>query len=99
VTHFFCRLNPPRATFAQDLTDEERQLMMRHAAYWREHLDAGRAEIFGMVADPGGGWGFAVAKAEDPSAVAAMTAADPVMVAQRGFSYDVFPMPRGAVMR
>lgn len=99
MSHFYCRLNPPRPTFAQDATDEERQLMARHFAYWREHLDAGHVEIFGVVGDPAGAWGFAVANAADTAAVDAMTSADPVMLAQQGFSYDVFPMPRGAVMR
>ena len=73
--------------------------MARHAAYWREHLAAGRIEIFGMVGDPAGGWGFAVANVADTAAVSAMTSADPVMLAHRGFSYDVFLMPFGAVMR
>jgi hypothetical protein len=46
MADFFCRLNAPRATFAQDMTPGEADLMARHA---------------------------------------------------QGFSYDVFPMPRGIV--
>jgi hypothetical protein len=99
MSHFFCRLNPPRPTFAQDATDAERELMARHAAYWREHLDAGRAEIFGLVGDPAGAWGFAIANVADRAAASALTNGDPVIIAAQGFSYDVFPMPRGAVMR
>jgi len=99
MSHYFCRLNPPRPTFARDITDDERAIMARHAAYWRGHLDAGRVEIFGMVADPTAPWGFLVANVEDQAAVSALTAKDPVMVDAHGFSYDVFPMPLGAVTR
>jgi hypothetical protein len=48
------------------------------------------------VADPGGGWGVAVAKAEDEAAVREMIAEDPVLTEGDGFSYDVFSMP-GAI--
>jgi uncharacterized protein YciI len=52
--------------------------------------------VFGPVADPGGGWGVAVAKAEDEAAVREMIAEDPVLTEGDGFSYDVFSMP-GAI--
>ena len=48
------------------------------------------------MADPGGGWGVAVAKAEDEAAVREMIAEDPVLTEGDGFSYDVFAMP-GAI--
>lgn len=99
MSHFFCRLNAPRRTFADDMTGAERLLMLQHAAYWQELLGKGQAELFGMVADPGGAWGIAIANVEDRSAVDRILDRDPVILADRGFRYDVFVMPRGAIVR
>ena len=62
--HFFLRLNPPRPTFSADMSDEEREMMGRHVAYWSERLANGDLVAFGPVADPEGGYGIAIAKAD-----------------------------------
>jgi uncharacterized protein YciI len=99
VPLFLCRLNPPRPSFAVDMTAEERALMGEHVAYWRGLLDEGRVVAFGPVADPAGGWGVSVLDVEDEAAAQAMIAADPVNVrGDAGFRYDVFAMP-GAFAR
>jgi uncharacterized protein len=36
MRYFFCKLTPPRPTFAADMTDAERQLMRQHVAYWSD---------------------------------------------------------------
>ena len=59
---FFCKLVPPRPTFAQDMSDAEASLMQAHATYWRGLMDEGLAVGFG-----------------------------------HGFSFQMFPMPRGIV--
>lgn len=99
MAHYFCRLNPPRTTFSADMTPEEFQLMSRHADYWRALLDQGRAELFGLVAEPAGGWGIAVANVESFEAAIELTRGDPVILARCGFRYDILLMPRGAVVR
>ena len=33
---FVFRLKAPRPTFALDMSDEEREIMGRHAAYWQQ---------------------------------------------------------------
>ena len=53
-TFYFCRLIPPRPTFAMDMNDEERALMQQHAAYWWKKMDEGKVIAFGPVADPQG---------------------------------------------
>jgi hypothetical protein len=78
VPLFLCRLNPPRPSFAADMTDEERALMGEHVAYWLGLLGEGRVVAFGPVADPAGGWGVSVLDVEDEAAAHAMIAADPV---------------------
>src|ERR1700674_1412576 len=62
---FLFRLNSPRPTFAQDMTDTERAAMLKHVAYWRELLDEGTAIVFGPVADPKGTWGVGIVRVED----------------------------------
>jgi hypothetical protein len=40
--HYFFKLIPPRPTFPQAMTDEERRLMDEHSRYFQEHF----AEFF-----------------------------------------------------
>lgn len=51
---FHCRLIPPRPDFAFTMTEEERELMGRHADYLRGKLRDGVMIIAGPVADPAG---------------------------------------------
>jgi hypothetical protein len=50
----------PRPDFALDMTDEEREIMGRHAAYWHPYLDSGQMVVFGPVLDSTGPWGLAL---------------------------------------
>lgn len=94
---FFCKLIAPRPTFARDMSEAEAKLMQQHAAYWKGWMDKGRVVAFGLVADPAGPYGMGIVEVEDEAEVRRLTAGDPVIEAGRGFSYDVHPMPRGAV--
>ena len=60
--HYFFKLNPPRPTFMQDITDEERRLMDKHRRYFQEHFAAGRVLLFGPVMASGGAFGHGVRK-------------------------------------
>ena len=97
MPHFLCRLNPPRPTFAVDMTDEELALMGEHGVHWSGHLERGDALLFGLVADPAGPWGAAVVEADDEAAARGLTDGDPVIVRGEGFSYDVLAMPNVVV--
>jgi uncharacterized protein len=57
---FVFRLIAPRPTFAVDMTDDEREIMGRHAAYWRPLAEEGRMVVFGPVLDGTGSWGLGV---------------------------------------
>ncbi len=89
--YFLCRLMPPRATFMQDMTADERAIMGAHGRYWRAKLADGVAIAFGPVVDPAGGYGLGIMKADDESALAAHLAGDPA-VAAPGFRYETLPM-------
>ena len=73
------RLMAPRPTFALDMTDEERQIMGRHAAHWRPLVDAGRMVVFGPVLDGTGSWGLGVVEADDEDEIRRFASGDPVV--------------------
>jgi uncharacterized protein YciI len=76
---FVFRLLAPRPTFALDMTDEERVIMERHAAYWQPQVDEGRMVIFGPVLDETGSWGLGVVEADDEDELRAFAAGDPAV--------------------
>ena len=76
---FVFRLVAPRPTFALDMTDEEREVMGRHAAYWQPLIEAGQMVVFGPVLDSTGSWGLGVVVADDEEELRAFAADDPVV--------------------
>lgn len=76
---FVFRLEAPRPTFALDMTDEEREIMGRHAAHWRPLVDNGQMVVFGPVLDGTGSWGLGVVEAADEEELRAFAAKDPVV--------------------
>jgi uncharacterized protein YciI len=79
MTTFVFRLKAPRPTFALDMTDEEREVMGRHAAYWQPLIESGQMVVFGPVLDASGSWGLGVVEAEDEDELQAFAAGDPVV--------------------
>lgn len=95
---FFCKLVPPRPTFALDLSPAEADVMGRHAQYWQGSIDGGlRVFALGPVMDPAGVFGIIVVEAEDESVVRGLTADDPAIRADIGMRYEIHPMPRGVM--
>jgi hypothetical protein len=56
MSTFVFRLKAPRPTFALDMSDEEREIMARHAGHWRPWVESGQMVIFGPVLDGSGSW-------------------------------------------
>ena len=79
MSTFVFRLKAPRPTFALDMTDEERDIMGRHAAYWQPFIDSGQMVIFGPVLDATGSWGLGVVEAEHEDELRAFAASDPAV--------------------
>jgi uncharacterized protein len=79
VSTFVFRLLAPRPAFALDMTDEERDIMVRHAAHWQPLIDSGRMVVFGPVLDGGGSWGLGVVESDDEEELRAFAASDPVV--------------------
>jgi uncharacterized protein len=76
---FVLRLQAPRPDFALDMSDEEREIMGRHAAHWQPYIDAGRMVVFGPVLDETGSFGLGVVEGADEAELRAFAAADPVV--------------------
>ena len=79
MTTFVFRLKAPRPKFALDMSDDEREVMGRHAGYWRPYIDSGRMVVFGPVLDDTGSWGLGVIEAEDEDELRAFAASDPAV--------------------
>jgi len=95
---FFCKLVPPRTTFVQDLTPAEREVMGRHAAYWKRLIERG-TQVFalGLVLDPAGAFGVGIVEVEDMAAMRALTEHDPAITSAMGLHYEIHPIPRGVM--
>ena len=78
-THWVFRLIPPRPTFDQDMTDAEREIMGRHATYWREIAERGRVVVYGPVRDQSGSWGLGVLEASSEDEVRELVEGDPTV--------------------
>lgn len=75
------RLIAPRPTFALDMSEQEREVMGRHAAHWQPLIESGQMVVFGPVLDDGGSWGLGVVQAEDEHELRELAAHDPVVTA------------------
>jgi uncharacterized protein len=84
MSTFVFRLIAPRPTFAQDMTDQERDVMARHAAHWQPYLDSGQMVVFGPILDDTGSWGLGVVEADDERELRAFAAKDPVVTTGTG---------------
>ena len=76
MTTFVFRLKAPRPTFALDMSEEEREIMARHAEHWRPWVESGQMVIFGPVLDASGSWGLGVVEADDEQEILRAFAAD-----------------------
>jgi uncharacterized protein len=84
MSTFVFRLKAPRPSFALDMNDDEREIMRRHAAYWRPLIDSGQMVVFGPVLDAEGSWGLGIIEAEDENELRSFAAGDPVVTTGTG---------------
>jgi uncharacterized protein len=86
---FALKLIPPRPTFAQDMTDEERSVMQEHVGYWMELMKQGKVIVFGPVLDPQSVYGLGIVAVDNEEEVKQMTTNDPAIKINR---YEYHPM-------
>ena len=80
--------------FALDMTNEERQLMREHVAYWISLAETGVALLFGPVLDPTCSYGIGVVEVEKEEDLKPLTANDPVTRSDSGFRHEAYVMPQ-----
>jgi len=89
--HFFIKLIPPRPTFPQDITAEERALMAEHAAYFQQQFKAGKVLLYGPVSAPQGAFGMGVLEVADEAEARHIAENDPSV--RGGLNrFEVHPM-------
>lgn len=89
MPHYFLKLNPNRPTFAQDMTAEERAIMLKHVGYWSELMKKGLVVVFGPVMDPKEVYGIGVVEVADEQQLKELIKNDPAASINR---YEYFPM-------
>lgn len=87
--HYALKLVPNRPTFAQDMTPEERAVMLQHTAYWRDLMDKGIVLVFGPVLDPAAVYGLGIIEVDNEDQVRDFIANDP---ATKINSYEFYQM-------
>jgi len=89
--YYFFKLIPPRPTFPQDMTDEERLLMKDHSRYMQASFDAGKILIYGPVMAVGGTFGMAVLEVAEESEARRFGEGDPSIRAGLN-RFEIHPM-------
>ena len=87
--YFVLYLLPSRPDFAQTMTLEERDIMMKHVAYWNEIMNQGKVLAFGPVLDPKEVYGLGIIAVNSEQEVKDFIANDPATKINR---YEYFPM-------
>ena len=87
--YFVLYLNPPRPTFAQDMSAEERNIMMLHVAYWNDLMNKRYTLAFGPVIDPSGVYGLGIIAADNEEQVKNFITNDPANGLNK---YEYYPM-------
>jgi uncharacterized protein YciI len=89
---YFYRLDPPRPTFAMDMTPEEGVIMSHHAEYWIEQVNKGYVVAFGPVLDPAAVFGCAIIEADNRGEAQELGEADPAVTSGLA-TFLIFDMP------
>jgi len=89
--YFVFKLIPPRPSFAEDMTEEERDIMKQHVVYWTENAEKRIAIVFGPVLDPKGIYGLGIIEVESEDQAYILAAKDPAVKSglQR---LEIYPM-------
>ncbi|HVM88344.1 MAG TPA: YciI family protein [Puia sp.] len=87
--YFYLKLVPCRPTFSQDMTPEERAIMLKHVTYWTDWMNRGFVLAFGPVMDPKGVFGVGIVAVNTEEEVNAFIANDPAATIN---TYEVYPM-------
>jgi uncharacterized protein YciI len=89
--HYYFELIPPRPTFPQDITSDERDLMEKHATYFQQHFDLGMLLLYGPVMAPRGAFGLGILEVADETEARQFAENDPSVRAGLN-RFELYPM-------
>lgn len=89
--HYFFKLIPPRPTFPQDMTDDERRLMDEHGRYFQDQFAGGKILLFGPVMATAGAFGLAVLEVDNEDEARRFGEGDPSVRAGLN-RFEIHPM-------
>lgn len=89
--HYYFKLIPPRPTFPQDMSAEEKALMEQHSAYFRENFESGKVLLYGPVLGPGGAFGLGILEVADEAEAWRIAEGDPSIRAGLN-RFEICPM-------
>lgn len=79
--HFVLHYPPVRPTFPVDITEEEKEIMNKHIAYWTNLMNQGHVLVFGPVLDPKGVYGLGIVEADREDRIREYIKDDPAVQA------------------
>jgi uncharacterized protein YciI len=89
--HYYFKLIPPRPTFPQDMSSEERALMEKHATYFQQQFELGRIILYGPVLASNGAFGLGILEVADETEARRFGENDPSVRAGLN-QFEVHPM-------
>lgn len=89
--HFFLKLIGYRPTFPQDISEDEKKIMLLHRDYWMDFMRKGILLIYGPVSDPKATFGMGVVEVDSLEEINSLIEKDPAVTNKLGF-YEIYPM-------
>ena len=89
--HYYFKLIPPRPTFPQDMTSEERAVMEEHSEYFRQQFELGRVLLYGPVMAMKGAFGLGILEVADEAEARRFGEDDPSVRAGLN-RFEIHPM-------
>jgi uncharacterized protein len=89
--HYLFKLIPPRPTFPQDMTDEEKAVMDEHSYYFQQQFAAGKLLLYGPVMAPDGAFGLGILEVADEAEARQFSESDPSVRAGLN-RWEFYPM-------
>jgi len=89
--HYYFKLIPPRPSFPQDITAEEKALMDDHGNYFAQQFDAGKLLLYGPVMALYGAFGVGILEVADADEARKFGENDPSVRAGMN-RFEVYPM-------
>lgn len=95
MAFFYVKLVPPTSTFAIDMSEEERVIMVEHRTHMDRWFAEGKVLLFGPVLDPTAIYGVAVMECDTIEEVESIFHEDPSV--KSGLNrVEIYPMRIGA---